>query len=521
MTPHIPSTQQDREAPPPVLLPYQRDWVEDDAPLKVNEKSRRTGLTWAEAADDVLIAASSRAAGGQNVYYIGYNQDMAIEYVEACAMWARAFNRAASEIEEGLWEEDSDDKHIKTFTIRFPDSGHRIVALSSRPANLRGKQGVVVIDEAAFHEQLGELLKAALALLIWGGKVRVISTHNGDQNPFNELVNDIRAGRRKGSVHRIEFQEAVREGLYERVCLRVGKEWSAEGQADWVQSVYDFYGEDATEELDVVPRAGEGVYLTRAAIEAAMGDGIPVVRLTLPDGFAQQPHHIREAEVRDWCEAELHPLLAQLDPNLHHYFGEDFARSGDLTAIWPIAETRLLQLHTPFVVELRNVPFEQQKQILFYVVDRLPRFAAGALDATGNGAYLAEVAMQRYGSTRIAEVQLSTEWYRQHMPRIKAHIEDRTTILPRDADVMADLRTVRKVNGVAQVPRDARARGADGRDRHGDTAVALALADYAVSEMEPAPIEFTAIPPKASRWDPDGTGDDVYDDLPDMEAGAW
>ncbi len=192
----LPNTAQ-AEAPP-VLLPYQQEWINDTSPLKIEEKSRRTGLTWAEAADDVLIAAAEKAAGGQNVYYIGYNQDMAIEFIEACAMWARAFNYAASEVDEGLWDDGDDDKHIKTYTIRFPESKHRIVALSSRPANLRGKQGVVVIDEAAFHEQLGELLKAAMALLIWGGKVRVISTHNGTDNPFNELIQDIRAGKRKG-----------------------------------------------------------------------------------------------------------------------------------------------------------------------------------------------------------------------------------------------------------------------------------------------------------------------------------
>jgi len=146
----LPSTT--KAAPPPVLLPYQQRWVGDDSQLKVAEKSRRIGLTWAEAADDVLTAAADKSAGGQNVYYIGYNQDMAIEFIEACAMWSRAFNHAAAEVEEGLWEEDKDDKHIKTYTIRYPASGHRIVALSSRPANLRGKQGVVVVDEAAFHD---------------------------------------------------------------------------------------------------------------------------------------------------------------------------------------------------------------------------------------------------------------------------------------------------------------------------------------------------------------------------------
>ena len=36
-----------------------------------------------------------------------------------------------------------------------------------------------MIDEAAFHDDLPELLKAALAFTMWGGVVRVISTHNG------------------------------------------------------------------------------------------------------------------------------------------------------------------------------------------------------------------------------------------------------------------------------------------------------------------------------------------------------
>ena len=213
---------------PAVLMAYQQRWVADTAPLKVMEKSRRTGITWGEAADNVLTAAASRTAGGQNVYYIAYNQDMTIEYIQACAMWARAFNHAASEIEEGFWEDDDADKNIKTFTIRFPASGFRIVALTSRPSNLRGRQGTIVIDEAAFHDQLDELLKAALAMLIWGGRVRVISTHNGVENPFNELVEDIRAGKRKGTVHRITFKEAVADGLYRRVCLRLGKEQPGE-----------------------------------------------------------------------------------------------------------------------------------------------------------------------------------------------------------------------------------------------------------------------------------------------------
>src|SRR5690606_18053724 len=108
-------------AAPPVFLSYQARWVEDDSQLKIAEKSRRVGLTWAEAADDVLIAAAQRDAGGQNVYYIGYNMDMAIEYIEACAMWARVLSAAASAVEEGVevFVDGNDERAIKTYTIRF------------------------------------------------------------------------------------------------------------------------------------------------------------------------------------------------------------------------------------------------------------------------------------------------------------------------------------------------------------------------------------------------------------------
>jgi phage FluMu gp28-like protein len=481
---------------PAVLLPYQQDWIADDAQLKVATKSRRVGLTWAEAADNVLIAASDRSEGGQNVYYIGYNMDMAIEYIEACAMWARQFNRAASAVEESeeiFTDEKDAEQRIKTFAIRFP-SGCRIVALSSRPANLRGKQGVVVIDEAAFHHDLGELIKAAIALLIWGGKVRIISTHNGEGNPFNEFVQEIRAGKRAGSVHHIDFRGAVAQGLYARVCLRKGEPYTPDAEDLWVASVYKFYGSGAAEELDVVPSSGQGAYLTRAQIVATQRADVPVLRWAQTDAFAMLPRAQREAECAEWCDTVLGPACAALDRERTHYYGGDFARINDLSSTWPLAEQPDCSLHTPFIVELRNIPYEQQKQVLFYLVKRLPNFRGGAHDATGNGGYLAEVAAQEFGAQRIQQVMLSVAWYRENMPRFRAHFEDATVTTPQDADVLGDLRSVRQRNGVASVPNDARTVGADGGERHGDTAVALALAMYAVEMIDAGPIEFIEVP---------------------------
>src|SRR6202521_145385 len=80
-----------------VLLPYQVRWLADESPVKVAEKSRRIGLTWTEAAARALKASASR---GLDTWYLGYNRDMALEFVETAAAWARQFNKAAKAIEE-------------------------------------------------------------------------------------------------------------------------------------------------------------------------------------------------------------------------------------------------------------------------------------------------------------------------------------------------------------------------------------------------------------------------------------
>ncbi|WP_051182946.1 hypothetical protein [Desulfocurvibacter africanus] len=484
---------------PAVLLPYQQRWIADTSPLKVCEKGRRTGITWAEAADDVLIAASAKAAGGQNVFYIGYNQDMGLEFVEACAMWAKVFHYAAGEIEEGIWQDADPDKHIKTYTIRFPESGHRIVALSSRPANLRGKQGVVVLDEAAFHDDLGELIKSAMALLIWGGKVRIISTHNGEDNAFNELITEIRAKKRKGTVQRFTFREAVKDGLYERVCLRRGIDWDAEAEAAWVEDVYAFYGDDAEEELDAVPKSGSGAFLSGVLIERCMYDA-PVLRLAYPNEFSLKPVDVRRYECAGWIEDNLVPRMEQLQEDLQHVYGFDCGRSGDLSVFAPLVMEQNLRRRAPFLLELRNVPFDQQEQILDYLVPMLPRFHAGKHDARGIGQQLAEHAADNFGHMRIEQVMLSQEWYRDNMPAFKQAFEDGLILIPRHADIRSDLRAIKVIKGVAKVPDDLRAKGSDGKQRHADSAVALVLA-YAASQMDVEVFDYRPVPrnPRDSR----------------------
>jgi phage FluMu gp28-like protein len=475
------------DALPDVLLGYQKRLMRATATHQVvlDEKSRRIGATWGVAADAVLTSAAQRGAGGMDTFYIGYNLDMAREFIDECAARARTFDQAATAVEEFLF--DDADKSINAFRIRFA-SGFEIVALASRPRSLRGRQGYVIIDEAAFHDDLAGVLKAAIALLIWGGKVLVISTHLGEDNAFNRLIQDARAGRVPYHVERCTFDDALRDGLYQRICLVTGKTWSPEGEAAWRAGIIASYGEGADEELFCIPSKGGGVYLPRVLIEARMVPDLPVFRLEKPADFASLSKDQREAEVAEWCEVTLEAALKALDKRRRHAFGEDFGRVSDLTVIVPMEIGATLTRTVPFVVELRNVPFEQQRQVLFYIVDRLPRLVAGKMDATGNGAYLAEVAAQRYGMLRIEQLKLNSTWYLENFPPLKAAFEDGTIVLPANDDHVSDLSQVKTIAGIPQIP-PVRVKAGDGKRRHADYAVGLVLA-YAATRATPSEIAY-------------------------------
>lgn len=475
---------------PDVFLGYQqRLWqAVDFYDVVVVEKSRRTGYSWALGAIAASCASTETAGGGSDVLYMGYEKDMTREFIGYVADWAKAMQVAAGEVEEFVFRDpERPDKDVGAFRIRFA-SGFEVIALPSVARALRGKQGLVLLDEAAFMDDLDEVLKAAFALLIWGGKVVVCSTHNGDTNPFAVLVEEIRAGRRPYKLLRCTFDEAVAEGLYRRVCLRAGKPWTGEAEIRWVGEIRAKYGDAADEELDVIPSPTTGTYLPAPLLEARAVPGIPVLRWECGPGFKLLPEETRLRACRAWCEEHLAPVLARLDPQLRHALGEDFGRVRDITVFWPLAVMRDLRRHTPFVVELRNVPFEQQKQILYFVCDRLPRLGAIKMDGGGNGAYLGEVAQQRYGAL-VEAIQLSEPWYRENMPPLKAALEDGTLDLPADDEVLGDLRMLKLVRGVARVPHHRLTD--EKKSRHGDAAIAACLA-YAASRAEPEEYGYRA-----------------------------
>ncbi len=418
------------------------------APLLVIDKSRRIGLTWGLAFRAVMVASAAIDAGGKDFLYISYSQEMTREFIDACAMWAKSIAGAAFESGDFLFA-DTDPEHptetrqIKAFRITFA-SGKEVVALSSAPRSLRGKQGVVCVDEAAFVDNLAELLKAALALIMWGGQVIIVSTHNGVDNPFNELIEAIKSGKRKGEHIQITFADAMADGLYERICLVTGRTPSAEGKIEFEKDIRDFYGEDAEEELDCIPKAGAGCFLDpgkiAACVDAEAGDpskyagGLTVV--------GRDVAIRRDLSVVHACEI-VGPML---------WLRERWLKRG---------------------ATFREQDVEFDRIMAFYRVLR------AAIDQTGMGEKVVEDAIAKYGE-RVIGLLMTPPNRLDIALSLKRRFDEETIRIPDDPALKTDLRAIKKTKGTGGAPRLVETNDTVHADEFWALALACWLADMGI-----------------------------------------
>lgn len=378
--------------------------------LLVIEKSRRIGLTWGLAAYAVLRAAAQPSAGGMNVWYMGYDLEMAREFIDACAMWAKAFNIMAEAVdEEVLDEKDANGDKVQAFRIRF-SSGFKVVGLPSVARALRGKQGVVIVDEAAFHKGLLEVLKAALAFLMWQGQVIVVSTHDGVGNPFNLLLDDIRGGKRKGEVMTITFDDAIKDGLYERIALAASiKNREILSKPEWIADIFETYGEDAEEELGCIPKEGSGSFLSAQDLSA--------------------------------CE---HPDAGK--PELYtgglYYLGRDVARRRDLAVLHGYEEVGdVLWMRDRWLG--RNEKFQVQDDAAADLI-QARHLVAYWIDQSGMGEKVVEDEQRKYGTSRCVGVLFTGPSRLDLAISLKERVEATKLRIPPVPAIRTDFRAIKR-----------------------------------------------------------------------------
>ncbi len=421
-----------------LLLPYQARIVADKSPVVVVEKSRRIGVSWALAWRAARDAAPAK--GAVNTFYMAYARDMTETFVDDAKEGLERIQVAASEVGEEVWDEEGRAAARHSVSAA---SGARVVGLSgaARQFRSRGRPGErFVIDEAAWVDDLETMLTAARGVRTWGGQLAIVSTHNGSGNPFNRLARDIEAGRRTGSLHRVTFQQAIDEGLYRKICEVTGQPWTPELEEAWAAEIRAEYGADAAEELDVVPSAGDGTWLSWPMITGC--------------------EHERAGD----------PLASNRGGAV--WIGVDVAVRRNLWVAVVLEEIGdVLWLRDMRM--LRPAPLELQEQTLAELEDhwRVSRFV---IDQTGMGEFVVERMKKLFGDMRVEGVILSGARRLDVATALRQRMEDRKLRIPADTGLRADLRSIRAEQGPTGGPRLIAGTEKDGS--HADRFWALALA---------------------------------------------
>ena len=424
------------------FLPYQAAWIKDNARIKIMEKSRQIGMSWAAAYRAVTTTAGHGVLA--DTWVSSRDELQAKLFGEDCARFARLLNLAAHDLAVSVVDRrEKITAHILPFA-----NGRAISSMSSNPNAQAGKRGARILDEFALHPDPRQLYAIAYPGTMWGGTLELISTHRGSRNFFNDLITEVKhkGNPKQISLHTVSIETAVAQGLLERLKKK------------WPQ-------DDPRHALD--------------------RDGfLQSLRNQCPDEeswqqeFLCQPADDQSAflgyDLIASCEAKeplSHDLTKATGP-LH--VGVDLGRSHDLTVLW-VVETIGDVRHTRRIEVLANQTFDAQEAALDILLAN-PKVARCCIDQSGLGRQFAERAASRYGAHRVEGITFTSAVKEELAYPVRAAFEQKTLRIPDDRHLRADLRAIRRETSAGGHLRFAADRGPGG---HADRFWALALALHA------------------------------------------
>lgn len=388
------------------FLPYQTAWIKDQARLKICEKGRQIGLSYADSYDTVRKVAPKNAK--LPVFVSSRDMVQAKQYLNYCKRWARILNYAAEDLGEVLFDKDKD---LTAFELRF-GNGLSIYSLSSSPDAIAGKTGHIKLDEFALHKDQRELYRIAKPATQWGGQISIISTHRGTGTVFNDIIRSINEdGNRMGwSLHTTPIQRAVDDGIVERINQASG---SNETREAFLKRLHDecIDEEQWLQEYCCVPADDGAAFITWEMITGC------------EDATARKNF--------DYLLDCKNPL----------YVGVDFGRKKDLTVI--DVEEKVGDVYWERLrIEMQGATFSEQEFRLYEILS-LPQVKRACLDGTGLGMQMAERAMERFG-WKVESVTFTGPVKEELAFPLRAAHEDRTLRYSPDPKLRADLRGIKK-----------------------------------------------------------------------------
>jgi phage FluMu gp28-like protein len=412
-----------------LLLPYQREWVEDEARWKIWLAARQVGKSFAAACE---VVRDCHVRKGTTWIVLSAGERQALEFMGKVKLWAKAFALALREYAE---QRAAPEAVLKSAEVTF-GNGSRVLALPANPDTARGFSANLVLDEFAFHGDSMAIWRAILPSVtnpLKGElKVRILSTPNGQGNAFYSLWAD--AGG-EWSRHKTTIHDAARAGLKVDVAemrrqLNDPDGWAQEFECEFIDSA--------------------SVLLPYELIE--------------------------KCESPEAAETQVGPRDAWQGPC---YVGIDIGRKRDLTVVWALEAIGDV-LWTREVRVLEKMPYHAQLDEFRALIRALR--ARACVDATGIGAMLAEELAREFGAGQVEQCQFTAQLKQELYPRLRRRFEDKLLRIPVSRAIREDLHGLQRVTGAGGMVRYAAPHTDDG---HCDRATALALACRAAEMLLP------------------------------------
>lgn len=426
-----------------LLLPYQARWVKDRSRIKVAEKSRQIGWTWATAYG--LVSRKGLVDARLDAWISSRDDIQARLFLEDCKAFAALLQMAAADLGEKVIDDSGHTAYVLAMA-----NGLRLHSMSSNPDAQAGKRGDRDLDEFALHPDPRKLYSIAFPGITWGGCMEIFSTHRGSANFFNQIIKEIRekGNPKKISLHRVTLQDALDDGFLFKLQGKLPEDDDRQemDEADY----YNFTRagcadeESFLQEYMCVPADDASAFLSYDEItgcEYKTGD--------------------------DW-ELPWKDCAGQI------FVGVDVGRMKDLTVIWVIEKLGGV-FYTRAVIEMQGEAFAAQEAALYSLLAE-SKATRCCIDSTGLGMQFAERAQERFGKYRVEGVRFTGPIKEQLAYPVRAAFEDRTIRIPESKEIRADLRAIKKETTTAGNVRFTADRSVNG---HSDRFWALALALHA------------------------------------------
>lgn len=430
------------------MLPYQEKWITDRSIMKIMEKSRRIGISYGSAYEDVR--RHSLASNRLQTWVSSRDELTARQYVRDCMAFAKVLHAAAQDMGEKILTDDKGRSH-SVHVIDFAD-GNPLHSLSSSPDAFAGRGGYVKLDEFALRKDPGMVYGIAGPTIDWGGALAIISTHRGSANYFNTLIREIRekGNPKRFSLHRVTLQDALDQGILWKLQQKFidGDPRLDMDEADYFTYQKNRARDEETflQEYMCVPADDASAFIEYALIDACT---------------------YKEGEVWEYTLEQARRCTNPL------YAGVDIGRTHDLTSLVLVEKVGGIY----FVrkrIDLSKKLFSVQEAELYPWFELCRRVC---IDKTGLGMQFAERAGQRFGNGKIEGITFSGPVKEDLAYPVRSAFEDRAIRIGFADDAL--ISAIRKIRKETTSAGNARFVAESTDDGHADQFWSLGLALHA------------------------------------------